>query len=496
MSSHASIVRTTRQRRTAAFLSWLCVAAAFIVGVPSSPTAQVPDRGAPPPTGAAPPLRLPAVAKQTLSNGVPVWIVEQHEVPIAQVNLILRAGSAADPDGKFGVGSLTAAMLDEGAGGRSALELADAVEWLGADLAAVSSYDYTSVRLSVPVSRLDRALPLMADVVLQPAFPDEDLERLRAERLTSLLQARDHPASIMQVAFPRVVYGARHRYGTRAVGTPGSIEILSTDDIRAFYREHYRPDNATIVVVGAVTPGTVLPMLEQAFGEWRGQGPAAGTPARLASPPSAPRHVYLIDKPGAAQSQIRVGWVGVPRQTPDYATLQVLNTILGGSFTSRLNINLREKNGYAYGAFSTFDTRLAAGPFFASAAVQTDKTADALRECFRELERMHDTVPADELAKAKNYVALSFPGEFETTGDLARKLEEQLVYNLPDDVFETFVPAVERVTADDVQAAATRYIVPDRFAVVVVGDLDAIEPGVRALDLGPVTVVPLGDLFK
>ena len=216
--------------------------------------------------------------------------------------------------------------------------------------------------------------------------------------------------------------------------------------------------------------------------------------------PTAPqltkRQVFMVDKPGAAQSQIRIGWVGVPRTTPDYVAIEVLNTVLGGSFTSRLNQNLREKHGYSYGANSIFDMRGSAGPFLAAAGVQTDKTADALKEFFVELDGILAQIPPAELEKAKNYVALGFPGEFETTGDLARNLEDLIVYNLPEDTYASFVGAVSRVTAADLQRAAARYIQPDKMAVVVVGDRGAIEGGIRGLNLGPIQVMPVDDFFK
>ncbi len=459
-------------------------------------TAQQPDRKQPPPIGPAPALTLPAIQKHQLSNGLAVWMVEHHEVPLAQVNLIVRSGSAADPIGKYGVGSLTTAMLDEGAGSRSALDLADAIEFLGANLSTGSSFDSSAVRLSVPVSRLADALPLMADVALRPTFPVAELERLRKERLTALLQARDNPAALVQLAFPRVVFGPTHRYGTSANGLPATIETLTADDLRTFYRAHFRPDNATLLVVGDLTPAAALPMLEKAFGGWKAEGLAALVAAVPNAPQLGKRQVYLVDKPEAPQSQIRIGWVGVARSTPDYAVLEVLNTVLGGSFTSRLNQNLREKNGYAYGASSAFDMRMSAGPFLAAAGVQTDKTADALREFFNELNGILTPVPAGELAKAKNYVALGFPGEFETTGDMARKLEELVVYNLPESTFSNFVPSVTAVTAADLQRAAARFVQPEKMAVVVVGDLKAIEGPIRALNLGPVTVLPIDSLFR
>jgi predicted Zn-dependent peptidase len=458
--------------------------------------AQKPDRSKPPAIGPAPSLKLPAIQKHKLANGLPVWIVEHHEVPLAQVNLIVRSGSDADPIGKFGVGSLTAAMLDEGAGTRSALELADALEFLGASLSTASSFDASAVRMSVPVSKLADALGVMADVALRPTFPANELERLRKERLTALLQARDNPGALIQLAFPRVLYGPTHRYGTSANGLPPAIESMSVADLQSFYRAHYRPDNGTLVVVGDVSPTVVLPLLEKTFGAWKAEGIAPLVAGVANAPQLKSRQVYIVDKPEAAQSQIRIGWIGVPRSTPDYAALQVLNTILGGSFTSRLNQNLREKNGYAYGASSGFDMRQSAGPFFAGANVQTDKTGDALKEFFVELNGILGPVPAEELTKAKNYVALGFPGEFETTGDLARKLEELVVYNLPESTFTDFVAAVSKVTSGDLQRVAARYIQPDKMAVVVVGDRREIENTIRELNLGPLNFVPVDELFR
>ena len=204
------------------------------------------------------------------------------------------------------------------------------------------------------------------------------------------------------------------------------------------------------------------------------------------APQPAERQIAIVDMPGAAQSQIRIGWVGVARSTPDYFTLQVLNTILGGSFTSRLNQNLRETHGYSYGASSRFDMRLSAGPFQAGAGVQTDKTADALHEFFNELTAIGKPVPADELTKAKNYIALGFPGNFETIGDFSAQLEQQIVYGLPDSYYEDYVKSIQAVTADEVTRAAAKYIQPQRLLVVVVGDRKIIEPGIRALNLGTV----------
>jgi zinc protease len=458
---------------------------------PTSPSGQVPDRSKPPALGPAPQLTLPALQKRALSNGLNVWIVEAHKVPLVQVNLLIQAGSGDDPAGKFGIASLTAAMLDEGAGSRSALQIADDVEFLGANLATSSSFDASAVRLNVPTARLAAALPIMADVALRPAFAQAELDRLRQERLTTLIQARDDPAQVAPLAFARVVYGGPHRYGTAAMGTPATLKAFTTSDLRSFHTAMYHPANSTLVVAGDVSADAVLPLLEKQFGGWK--APAA--PARTAVPAAlqlTQRQITIVDMPGAEQSQIRIGWVGVPRSTPDYFTLQVLNTILGGSFTSRLNQNLREKNQFSYGASSRFDMRLSAGPFFAGAGVQTDKTADALREFFNELTAISKISP-DELAKAKNYVALSFPSEFETIQDLASHIEEMIVYKLPDNYFERYIANIEAVTLESVQKATAAYIQPGKFAVVVAGDRKAIEAGIRGLNLGPVRVVTVDE---
>ena len=457
--------------------------------------AQSPDRSKPPVPGAVPALKLPAIQKRQLSNGLPVWIVELHEVPVAQVNLVVLSGAGDDPAGQYGLTSLTAAMLTEGAGSRSSLEIADALDFLGANLSASSSIDSTAVRLHVPVARLADALPIMADIALRPTFPREELERLRQERLVGLLQARDDAQTIASMAFARAIFGASHRYGTATVGTADAIKPFTRDDLRGLYSSTFRPDNAALLVVGDVVPAGVLPLLESQFGGWTSQG-ATLAPAGLPAP-SQPvrREVYIVDKPNAPQTQIRIGGVGVPRATPDFFPIQVLNTILGGSFSSRLNLNLREKHGYTYGAGSTFDMRKFVGPFSAAAGVQTDKTKESLQEFFNELNGILQPVPADELARAKNYVALRFPGGFEATSDITSRLEGVLVYHLPDDYFSTYVQNIQAVTAADVQRVARKYIQPDRFAVVVVGDRKVIEPGIRALNLGPIKEMPLDDVF-
>jgi zinc protease len=473
--------------------AWRVVGAAVCTSV-ALIAQQAPDRSHPPQPGPPPTLHLPTIQKQKLSNGLPVWIVELHEVPVAQINLVVSSGTANDPPGKYGVASLAAAMLEEGAGSRSALEIADAVDYLGADLGAATTSDLSAVRLHVPVARLADALPIMADVALRPTFPKDELERQRQQRLTSLLQGRDDPPTISSVAFSRILYGKGHRYGTPQMGTAETIKTFTSEDLRGFYTSAFRPEHAVLLAVGDITADKAMPLFEKNFGAWKASGAAASEKLQTVEEPPA-RQIYFVDKPGAPQSQIRIGRIGVPRSTTDYFPIQVMNTILGGSFTSRLNNNLREVHGYAYGASSTFDMRADAGPFYAAAGVQTDKTAEALKEFFNELNAILKPVPADELARAKNYVSLRFPSAFEATGDISRRLEDELVYHLPDDYFAKYVQNIQAVTDADVQRVAQKYIKPDHLAVVVVGDLKVIEPGVRALNLGPIKVMTIDEVF-
>jgi predicted Zn-dependent peptidase len=460
----------------------------------TAPAAAKPDRSKPPALGPVRPLKLPPVQQFRLSNGIPVLFVELHEVPVVQVNAVVRAGAGTDPLDRPGLASLTADMLDEGAGSRSALEISDELDYLGATLSGEADWDAVSVGLHVTVKRLEKALAILADVVIRPTFPAGELERVRTDRLTELLQWRDEPRAIASVALASALYGVKHRYGTATVGTEASVRRFSRDDLAGFHAQAFRPGNAALVVVGDVKPAAIQAQLENAFGRWSAPQGSAGV-ALAAAPQVGARGIWVVDRPGSAQSEIRIGRVGPPRSTRDYFALTVMNTILGGSFTSRLMQNLREQHGYAYAARSSFDFRLSTGPFVAAAAVQTDKTAPALTEFFKELEAIGKTVTEAEVAKAKNYVALSFPSDVETTGDIAAKLADQFVYGLPSDWLDSYVSRIGAVTLEDVRRVATESIDSTKVAVVVVGDRSKIEAEVKALNLGPVRVLSVDELF-
>jgi len=451
------------------------------------------DRSKPPEVGPPPTLKLPPIQYLKLSNGLPVVLLEKHEVPVVSLALLVKGGSSLDPDKKAGLAGLTASMMTEGAGKLDALQLADAIDFLGADISVTAGFHNLSVNLYAPVARLDQALPLLADVALRPTFPVQELERKRVLLLTRLLQARDEPTAVATVLFNRTLYSSSHPYGVSNYLDEGTIRSFTVDDIRKFHSSVFFPNNATLIVVGDVKPLALLPKLESAFSGWKpGQPPAA---AAAEAKQVRERAVLLVDKPGAPQSELRVGLIGAPRLTDDYFTLVTLNSILGGSFTSRLNSNLREKHGYTYGAGSSFGFRLWPGPFMIRTAVQTEVTDKAVTEIVKELEAIRQPIPADELDRGKNYVALRFPGRFQSVREIADQLQELVTYGLPDSYFNDYVGRILAVTQSDAQKAAQKYLEPGRIAIVVVGDRAKIEPALRALNLGPVQILSIDDVM-
>ncbi len=466
---------------------------ALACGLAAPAVAQAPDRSAPPRLGPPPALTLPVIERVTLANGLTVLYMPKREVPLVQINVVVKVGQADDPADRPGLASMTAAMLDEGAGERTALELSDEVEFLGASLFAGGDDHSTTVALHVPRAKLEAALPLLADVVLRPRFDGDELERQRRERLTTMTQWRDEPRAIAQAEYIRALYGDRHPYGRMALGSPASVASMTVEHLRAFHRTWFMPGNAAVIVVGDVALAEIRPMLERAFGGWaQGAVPARTAPA---TPQVGRRRVILVDKPGAAQSEIRIGMPAVSRETPDYDALVAMNTVLGGSFTSRLNQKLREEKQYTYGARSGFEFGKYPGPFTAQAAVQTNVTDSALVEFMRELRGIREPVPEDELARARNYAALRFPARFQSVASIANQLEELYVYDLPADYYNGYVQRLLAVSRADARRVARRYIDPDRFTVVVVGDRASIEQGIRALNLGPVEVLTVEDVF-
>ena len=464
----------------------LAVVVAATAAANSVAVAQGVDRSHAPTLGSPPKVSLPPIVTRQLPNGLKLMIVEQHELPLADFVLVVGSGGTVDPTGKPGVANLTSSMLVEGTATRSSLEIADQIAFLGVGLGTNSNWDASTVSLHTPIAQVDSALALFADVILRPSFPTGEFERIRKNRLTELIQLKDRPTAIANQAYASILYGASHPYGQALIGTEASITGMATTDLVNYYKTHFFPNNATLIIVGDVNPAQIEQKIAGIFGGWqRGTVPSY---TLVEAPKSATTMVYLIDKPGAAQSSFRIGSIGVPRSTKDYFALTVMNTILGGSFTSRLNQNLRETHGYTYGARSGFDMRRAAGPFTASAEIVAAKTDSGLIEFMKELNAIRDTVPTDELNKAKRYLQLGLPADFETTQQIATALVPVALYGLPLDYYNNYVQSIEGITQADVQRVAKQYIDPGSLAIVVVGDRKSIESGLKAVNTGPISI--------
>lgn len=453
------------------------------IGMATAYSQDTLDRSTRPEPLKTPDIKLPKIQKAALKNGLAIWLVEQHELPIVAFNLVIQAGSDHDPLDKPGIASLTADLLDEGTLTRDALAIADELEFIGANLGTRSDVDGSYITLSTVTKRLDAALNVYTDVIANPSFPQKDFERIRKQRETALLQQMDRPAAIASLAFARIIYGPTHPYGNDASGTEKSLNEITRDDLVHFYSTYYRPNNATLIIVGDVTLADIVQRLEKLLAGWTPATVPAFEVPKTPSPEK--RRVYLIDKPGAAQSELRIGYPAAARNTTDFFPIMLMNRVLGGQFTSRLNLNLREKHGFTYGARSNFTFNKGAGPFIASSAVITEKTDSSLQEFKYEIDRMYaDGVTPEELSFVKKGYAGNFTLNFETPGQIAGALQNIILYNLPEDYYSSFLSNINKVTVDDVQSAAKRYMDSSRMAFVVVGDLKVIRDGVEKLAFG------------
>ncbi|KAA3620363.1 MAG: insulinase family protein [Calditrichaeota bacterium] len=455
--------------------------------------AQKPDRSAPPELGPVASLNLPPLQQFVLKNGIQVYLMEKHNVPLVQVNLHIGCGSVNDPADKLGLASLTMDLLNEGAAGKDALALSDAIDFLGANLSTSAGLHSSEVSLNTPVSKMGAALALMADVTLRPDFPENELKRIVKQRLNGLVQNHDQPGTIATHMFNKTIFGETHPYGRSTSGDEKSLRSVKINDLTDFYKNNLIANNAVFIVVGDVTQKQLLPLLEKNFSAWK-----KGTLNKVEVPTAQQvekRTIFLVDKPGSAQSVLRIGHVGVKRKTADYFALRVMNTILGGSFAARLNSNLREDKGYTYGAGSQWDYRPTEGRFLAYSNVQTDVTDKAIVEFMKEFKSIHQPIPADELQRGKNYDALGYPGNFETNAAIAGAIHNMIFYGLPADYFNVYVENILKVPAMDVAKVAQKYVLPEQMAIVIVGDREKIEPGLKALNLGEIKHFSIEDVL-
>jgi zinc protease len=444
--------------------------------------ADEPWRAEQPKAGPERALQIAEPTSFTLSNGLTVLLSERPGLPIVSANLVVRTGSDANPPDEPGLANFTVAMLDEGTTSRDALQLADDVAQLGATLNTGSSMDSSQVSVRSLKKTFTEALDLAADVALHPAFPDDEITRQRGQRLARLVQQRENPNAVATAAMFAALYGPNHPYGYTELGTEAANKAITHDDMVAFWKQNFVPNNAALVVAGDITADELRPLAEKAFGAW-----PAGEPAKtsLGEPATTPARLVIVNKPGAPQTQLRVATIGAPRSTPDYPSLQVMNMALGGLFSSRINMNLREEHGYTYGAGSAFVYRRAAGPFFVATGVRTDVSGPAVSEIFKEVNRMTETpLTSEELARAKDSLVRSLPGAFETSGQVVGSLANIYVYDLGLDYFTKYPGRMSAVTGEMVQEVARKYLVPGKMVVVAVGDRARIGPQFQKLNLG------------
>jgi zinc protease len=429
-------------------------------------------------------VKLPTPASFRLPNGLTVIFHERPGMPVVAADLVIRTGGDANPADRPGLANFTSAMLDQGTPSRNALQIADDVAQLGASLGATSSKDSTIVSVGSLRKNFPAALDLLADVALRPNFPQAEVDRQRTSRLARLVEQRQDPSTVATIATLAALYGSKHPYGYIELGSESAVTATTRDDMMGFWKKNFVPGNAALVVAGAIGEADLRSLVEKTFGAW----PAGtSTSPPLGAPETTAARLVLIDQPGAPQTGLLVASIGVARSTPDYAAISVMNSVLGGLFSSRVNLNLREKHGYTYGAFSQFLFRKGAGPFWINAPVRTDATAAAVTEIFNEVRRMTASpMTPEELAMAKDSIVRALPSDFETSAGTAGSLANLYVYDLGLDYYTKFPAQVSAVTADMALAAARKYLVPDRMIVVAVGDRAKIEPGLRKLSLGNV----------
>lgn len=420
-----------------------------------------------PAAGAAAPVRFPPIVRERLDNGLQIWTIPYGTIPVANVALVVARGTGDDPSNLHGLASLTGDLLDEGAGDLDAIGVGEAFARIGTHLDIDVGPDATVLSCAGLARSFDRALALMGDVVRRPRLEEPDFARVRELRLSRLRQLSRSASTAADRAYVAAVFGD-HAYGHGALGTTAALGAMTVDDTREFWATRFGPSHATLIVVGDVVAADVTAAARSVFDAWTSR--AEASTIRAASTLADPR-VLLVDRPGSPQSELRIGHVGPPRSTSDYHPLVVVNAVLGGQFTSRVNRRLREEKGITYGAHTTFDFRRLAGSFSCDTSVQSDATADAVVDVLSEFQRIRDeVVPDAELAAARASLTRGYVRNFETAGQIARAAAQLVVHGLPDETFDRFVPAVEAVDHGSVRTAAEMYVRPDEATIVVVGD--------------------------
>lgn len=486
---YQKLTRTDIQKAAEGFLNHRRrLVVSFLREQSQRPTVAEFDRSQQPAIGARRAFTPLTPQSQELANGLTLVVAERHEVPKVAVSLVVGSGAAADPGEQAGLAWMTARMLDEGTKTRSALQIASELGRLGTQLSTYADTASSQVRMQAIKRHLPASLDLLADIVLNPTFPADELERQRRLRLDAILQERTNPSAIARRLFPQLLFGADHPYGHPAAGVEASVKHLTHEALVNFHAAHWRPNNATLIFVGDITLAEAVVLAERYFGGWERKAVPA---VRVAAVKPAGITVYLVDRQGAAQSQVWVGGLGPARQTPDYYPLEVVNSILGGSFTSRLILNLREAKGYSYGVYSNFNYQHVQGAWVSFGGVQTAVTKEALTEYIKEVSGIGGQKPisAVELDQAKSNLARGYAQRFESLAQVSNELAALVALGQALTHLSEYVAGVEAVSLAEAQRAASGHLVPAQLVIVVVGDLKKIEAGVRELNLGKVVIV-------
>jgi len=440
-----------------------------------------------PASGAPRPYQFPRFERTALPNGLKLVIAPIAKLPIATITILLDAGAVCDPPGRYGLAQLTAKLLLEGTTSGDGTAIIDRFERLGASIDAHADWDVASVNVTTLTDKLRDSFELLGEVMRAPAFAEREVERLKNERLAELLQLRAEPRGLADEMFSRFLYESSSRYARSDGGDETSVRGLSREAVTAFYEKRYSPNGTTIIVAGDVQPGEVEKLAAEVLGDWRGKVPTPGSSSD--EPARRERAVHIVSKSDAPQSELRIGHVGLPRRHPDYFSAVIMNAVLGGLFSSRINLNLREAHGYTYGASSYFDWRRQKGPWVVATAVASDVTHSAAVEVINEIERIRTApISNDELTLATSYLDGVFPIRFETTSAIAAALTTLVVYDLPDDWYDVYRERVRAVTTGDVLIAAERHLHPEMLQMVVVGNAAAVRERIEAMAFGPLRV--------
>jgi len=443
-------------------------------------------RGTRPPARPGLSVSLPSPASFTLPNSLTVVYQTRPGLPVGAASLVFKTGSEANPPGRSGLANFMTSLLDQGTATRNAGAIADALAQIGASLQATSSKDSMSVSIGSLTRNFGAALDLLADVSLHPTFPADEVERQRRSRMGNLAATRQSANGVASTNAAMALFGPRHAYGYIEIGNESAAQTTTRDDVTAFWKQHFVPANAALVVASPMTEAQLRPIVEKAFGAWSGPAPPAPD---LGVPMPTEARIVISDRPGAPQTQLLVASVGAARSVPEFPALSVMNATLGGLFSSRINLNLREAHGYTYGAFTQFVFRKHPGIFWVSTGVRTDATAPAVAEILKELQRMVEKpMSAEELTMAKDSIVRGLSSQFETSSSTTDVLANLVIYNLGLDYYSHFPADVTAVTAESAQAAAKKYLDPGKMIVVAVGDRAKIEPALKKLNLGPVEI--------